>query len=137
MLARLTTAGADVDVDTLSDSRMLPTDVDLASRGDIVDRFGEAFADRLLEVEEGRWVGPIESAYGVHLVFVRERVAGRVPSLDEVRPQVERDFIAERRRRDLEGTYDRLLDQYEVVIERRPSDPQPILSPQSPQDGSR
>lgn len=137
MLARLTTAGADADVDALGDSRLLPVDVDRAPRSDIVGRFGEEFADRLLDVETGRWVGPIQSAYGVHLVFVRERVAGRMPSLDDVRPQVERDFIAGRRRRDLEATYERWLDQYEVVIERRPPVVQTTRSPQSPGDGLR
>jgi hypothetical protein len=30
-------------------------------------------------------VGPIESGYGLHLVFVRERMADQVPTLAEVR----------------------------------------------------
>ena len=137
MLARLASARWDAELDTLSDSRLLPTDVDRSSRSDILRLFGEGFADRILEVETGRWVGPIPSAYGVHLVFVRERFAGRLPSLHEVRPQVERDFIADRRRRDLEATYDRLLDLYDVVIERRAPSVQPNQSTQSPQRGSQ
>ena len=137
MLTRLASARWDAELDILSDSRLLPTDVDRSSRSDILRLFGEGFADRILEVETGRWVGPIPSAYGVHLVFVRERFAGRLPSLHEVRPQVERDFIADRRRRDLEATYDRLLDLYDVVIERRAPSVQPNQSTQSPQRGSQ
>ena len=138
MLARLTSARADANLDTLGDSRLLPADVGRSSRSDIVGVFGEAFADRILEVETGRWLGPISSAYGVHLVFVRERIAGRLPSLDEVGPQVERDLVADRRRQTLEATYDRLLAQYSVVIERRPAGPPAAAAVEAPpRDGSK
>jgi hypothetical protein len=119
ILAQLTAANAQVSVDALGDSRLLPAHVDRSSRSDVVRLFGDEFATALLEVEPDRWVGPIRSAYGVHLVFVSERIDGRVPSLDEVRPQVELDFSTDRRRRHLEATYERLLDRYEVVVERR------------------
>jgi hypothetical protein len=117
MLAQLATAGEDANIEALGDARLLPPEVDRVPRSDVVRLFGEGFADEILVVEPGRWVGPIRSGYGAHLVFVRERREGRIPSLDEVRPQVERDFIADRRRRELEATYKRLLDHYQVVIE--------------------
>jgi len=93
--------------------------------------FGEDFANAILKIEPGQWTGPITSAYGEHRVFVRERWDARMPSLDEVRPRVERDFIAERRRRELAATYERLLDQYQVVIERRASGAQTDSSRES------
>ena len=102
--------------------RMLPAIVERSTRSDIARMFGDDFAAGILTVEPGRWAGPIKSAYGEHRVLVRERHEGRMPSLDEVRPQVERDFTADRRRRQLDATYDQLLQRYQVVIERRPED---------------
>jgi PPIC-type PPIASE domain len=135
MLAQLSTAGGDARIDALGDARLLPSEVDRAPRSDVVRLFGEAFADELLRAQPGRWVGPIGSGYGVHLVFVRERREGQMPSLDDVRQQVERDFMVERRRRELEATYERHLDRYQVVIERRASGPQTVPSPESRPQG--
>jgi hypothetical protein len=100
--------------------RLLPPIVDRSRRSDVARVFGEGFATSILNVEPGRWTSPITSAYGEHRVFVRERHDGRMPSLDEVRPQVERDLIADRRRRQLQTTYEQLLERYQIVIERRP-----------------
>ena len=36
------------------------------------------------------WFGPVESGYGMHLVFVEERTEGRLPELAGVRDAVSR-----------------------------------------------
>ena len=119
LLARLRAAGPDAAIDTLGDRLMLPQELERVSRSDVERLFGERFADAVLEVEPGRWAGPIESGYGLHLVLVRDRVDGRLPSLDEVRPIVEREFMNDRRTRELDAMYDRLLERYRVTVERR------------------
>ena len=86
--------------------------------------FGEAFAQDLMKIEPGQWTGPVESPYGLHLVLVRERVPGAAPVLSEIRPQVEREVLAERRKKELEALYERLLQKYTVTIEK----PQPAAS---------
>jgi len=45
---------------------------------------------------------------------------GQVPPLEAVRDQVERDVAADQRRRRIDAMYRKLLDRYEVVIEKRP-----------------
>jgi uncharacterized coiled-coil protein SlyX len=122
-LARLSAAGPDATIDALGDSTMLPSDVPRSSRTDVARQFGEEFADAVLKVETGRWVGPVASGYGQHLVFVRERQEGRVPALEDVRPIVEREFTADRRRRQLDAMYERLLEGYRVTIEKRAATP--------------
>lgn len=102
---------------------LLPREVARATRTDIARQFGEGFANAILTVETQRWTGPIESGYGRHRVFVSERIDGRVPSLAEVRPQVERDLIVERRRRQLASLYDDLLSRYQIIIQTRPPPP--------------
>ena len=68
-------------------------------------------------VAPGQWTGPIESPYGLHLVLVPERVAAARPALPDVRPLVERELLAERRRVQLRRLYERLLQKYTVSIE--------------------
>lgn len=120
LAAKLTAAGSDAKIDELGDSVMLPTDMPLTTRADVARQFGDDFASALLKLEPGRWSGPIESGYGAHVVLVLERVDGGVPSLADVRPQVERDFSLDRQKRQLDEVYAKLLERYTVVIEKRP-----------------
>jgi hypothetical protein len=119
MLDRLQAAGPDADTRTLSDSRLLPAGVEHTGLGEVARIFGDEFAAELLKAEPGRWVGPVRSGYGLHLVIVDSRDGGQLPALADVRPLVERDFMAERRKRALDAMYARLLARYPVVIERR------------------
>lgn len=119
MLDRLQAAGPDVEIRTLSDSRLLPAGLENTGLGEVARIFGDEFAAELLKAEPGRWVGPVRSGYGLHLVIVDSRDGGQLPALADVRPLVERDFMAERRKRALDAIYARLLARYPVVIERR------------------
>ena len=51
-------------------------------------RFGHKFVEQLAGLPPGAWEGPIPSRYGLHLVFVQERILERVASLAEVRNDV-------------------------------------------------
>lgn len=120
LLERLTAGGPRMNIATLGDALMVPNDVELTTRADVARMFGEEFADAVLKVEPGRWVGPIRSGYGQHLVVVTERQDRRMPSLAEVRPQVEREFMSARRARQLSQMYERLLERYRITMARRP-----------------
>jgi hypothetical protein len=125
LLARLRARGPDVATDRLGDASMLPAEQPLLPLREVTRSFGEAFAQDLLKVEPGRWAGPVESPYGLHLVIVRERVAAALPALGEIRPMVEREVAAERRKAELDGLYERLLEKYTVAIEKpKPTPPQ-------------
>jgi parvulin-like peptidyl-prolyl isomerase len=84
----------------------------------VAQQFGEEFAAAILTAAAGQWAGPVRSGYGVHVVYVRERVEGRLPVLADVRPLVERELTADRRRRQLDAMYARLLERYRVVVEK-------------------
>ncbi len=118
ILARLEKAGPGARIDNLGDPIMLPQENEMAPRSDVARTFGEDFARRLETIASGRWTGPIESGYGLHLVLVKGRVEASVPELAAVRPAVEREFMAERRKQQLAAMYERLLEKYRVVIER-------------------
>ena len=120
LLADLQKRGADASIDAIGDRLMLPTEVELTEDREIARVFGERFGEAVMALPVGRWSGPVLSGFGVHLVLVRERVEGGLPRAADVRPALERDFMADRRKRQINGLYDKLLEKYTVVVERRP-----------------
>jgi hypothetical protein len=117
LLARLRSAGPKVSIDEVGDGSMLPAELPLGSLREVTATFGKEFSGRLAALEPGKWEGPIESAYGLHLVLVRER-STELPDAAVVRPMVERELLAERRQKELNGLYERLLAKYQVRVER-------------------
>jgi hypothetical protein len=108
-----------IDPAALGDPTLLePRFEDLPLR-DVAAQFGDAFAARVAEVPVGQWQGPIESGYGMHLVFVGARTNGRVPALGEIRDALRRDWLNERRIVANEAYYQSLLQRYTVTIEGR------------------
>lgn len=106
----------------LGDQIMLDHVFKLSSQSDIERRFGQAFARQLLALPPGVWTGPVVSGFGGHLVLVSERVDGRLPALAEVREDVQRDWLLEQRNILKEETYQKLLQEYEIVIQQ-PTNP--------------
>lgn len=84
---------------------------------EVARQFGEMFAAKLPELSPGQWHGPIESGYGVHLVFVSERTEESVPSLAEVYDHVRREWENARRLEANEIFYQELLKRYTVTVE--------------------
>ena len=121
ILARLNAAGPGARIHDVGDATMLPQEIEPAERRDIDRVFGEGFGKRLEALAPGAWAGPIRSSYGLHLVLVRERDDGSLPTLDAVRPVVLREVLADRRNRQLAAMYERLLPKYTVVVEQRDS----------------
>jgi parvulin-like peptidyl-prolyl isomerase len=80
--------------------------------------FGERFGAALARLPVGEWAGPVMSGFGVHLVRIESRTEGRTPSLDEVRASVRRDWDNERRTQARDAFVERLLEGYEVVVEK-------------------
>jgi PPIC-type PPIASE domain len=123
LLAKLRAAGPDAAIERMGDASMLPAEQSLEPVREVARTFGEDFARDLMAAEPGQWVGPIESPYGLHIVFVRERVAGAAPVLSEVRPAIEREVQAERRNAQVQALYDRWLAKYVVTIQKPGAEP--------------
>ena len=104
-------------VATLGDATMLPYELTQASQNEIRRSFGEDFAADVVKLPVGDWSGPIYSQLGVHLVRVSKHTAGYLPELAQVRDQVERDYLAQRRQQLKDKAYEKLREGYEVVIQ--------------------
>jgi len=117
LLERLRAAGPDADIERLGDPIMLDPEQPLLRQDEVARLFGAGFAEQVVALSPGRWEGPVQSGYGLHLVMLRELLPGREATLDEVRRDVERELLGQRRREQLAAMYDELLGKYSVTIE--------------------
>jgi hypothetical protein len=81
--------------------------------------FGQEFVTQLAQVPLGQWYGPVQSAFGTHVVRVTQRTQGALPPLAEIRVAVAREWERERRERALELELAELRRKYPVVIEAK------------------
>jgi hypothetical protein len=79
--------------------------------------FGRDFAGSLVDLEAGKWQGPILSGYGLHLVFVEEFVPGRPLTLEEAERDVRRDWDNQQRIKAIDTLYEELRKDYTITIE--------------------
>ena len=117
LLTQLRKRGRSADLSSLGDPFLLEHRFLATPDMEIAKQFGEKFVTKLGDVPVGQWFGPVESGYGMHLVFVEERTAGRLPELAEVRDAVSRDWTNERRLELNEKFFQGLLKHYEIVVE--------------------
>ena len=76
--------------------------------------FGENFAKRVISLDAGTWHGPIESAYGSHLVYVYDRDASYSPEISEIEDEIRGDMQYEAREAAKELFYTEILRGYQV-----------------------
>jgi hypothetical protein len=113
----LTRADGAVDATALGDPFLLGDEFRGVSPSKLTSIFGEDFFKQIAAMETGRWQGPISSAFGQHFVFISERISGRLPSLDDVRPAVRREWTNTRRLEAEQKLYASLRERYEIVVE--------------------
>jgi len=120
MLAQLKQAGKGADAPArgeLGDPFLLEREFVSVPASEVEKQFGKGFAAKLGGIPPGEWQGPVESGYGVHLVWVSERAEGGLPALADVRDAVAREWESGRRQEANEKFYQGLLKGYTVTIE--------------------
>ncbi|KPK54220.1 MAG: hypothetical protein AMS22_06170 [Thiotrichales bacterium SG8_50] len=79
--------------------------------------FGRDFAGNLVDLEAGKWQGPVLSGYGLHLVLVEEFVPGRPLTLEEAERDVRRDWDNQQRVKAIDTLYEEFRKDYTITIE--------------------
>jgi parvulin-like peptidyl-prolyl isomerase len=95
---------------------------------EILRLFGDEFSQKTFQIPVGKWTGPIESAYGLHLVYVHGRVESTMPDLADIQDRVLQDWAGDKRREINEKFYASLLSRYEVIVEQKKSDEKTLVS---------
>jgi parvulin-like peptidyl-prolyl isomerase len=101
----------------LGDPTLLARTYDLVDQAAVADLFGSDFAERLFELEPGRWSEPIRSQYGFHVVRVTERRAAKVLAFEDVRERVREDWLRDRRSDAEKLLLHALLEKYELIVD--------------------
>ena len=117
LLTKLNNARNSVDTSQYGDRFMLGYYFSNQSESNVARTFGDQFAKQLSQLETGKWVGPIESGYGQHLVLINNRSVGRTPPLSEVRKQVQSEWMTDEAKRTSEKFYEALRNRYTIKIE--------------------
>lgn len=111
-------AGVDgLDPSALGDRSLLASGYQDVRSSELSTLFGSGFDTAVLTLPLDVWSGPIRSGYGYHLIRVDRRTESRIPALEEVSSEVERDWMSERRRQAVDGLYERLAASYQIHIE--------------------
>jgi hypothetical protein len=89
------------------------------SRSFIQSHFGESFTQDLFtgETNNKDWFGPIQSAYGYHLVLKLEQTEGRYPPIGEVMDELSEEFKRQQTLELQNQAIQSLIDAYQVVID--------------------
>ncbi|MFI5156797.1 MAG: peptidyl-prolyl cis-trans isomerase [Chitinophagales bacterium] len=119
LLSDLNKPGNKISFQKLGDASLLPSEMHNASATEVIGQFGKEFAKKLTKLAVGRWIGPVKSAYGLHLVLLNERKDGGLPSLADVHDAVVREFENARLLAANEKFYQALLKNYSVRIEKQ------------------
>ena len=99
------------------DQLMLENYFDSVTELEIRKRLGSGFTDEFLTLEPGIWHGPVLSGFGVHLVYILERVPAPRPILADMRAAVLDEWHRDRLKDFNEQFYEALKARYEIIIE--------------------
>jgi hypothetical protein len=99
------------------DSTLLPSDMQNSPQSEVEQSFGTVFTDKLKDLPQRSWQGPLRSTFGLHLVRLDARSGGHAPALGQVRAQVERDLLQARAEQSNEAVYGKLRANYRVRVE--------------------
>ena len=99
-----------------SDPFILGNDFNLMSKNDLQKNFGNSFYESLRSMNENQWSGPIASDYGLHIVFIKKKVSGYVPGLNQIYQKVYSDYLIMSRRENVINFLDEIKEEYEVII---------------------
>ena len=118
LLDALNRGGASADAAAAGDRlALLEPRYDDITQSELARLFGTEFAEALVKQPTGKWVGPIASGYGAHLVRVDTLQTGGSPSLDEVRPLVEREWTNAKRQALAKAFYEKLRSKYAIRVQ--------------------
>ncbi|EJN26975.1 hypothetical protein PMI35_03668 [Pseudomonas sp. GM78] len=86
------------------------------SQDQVARVFGSKFAVSLFKQAPGGWVGPVESGFGWHLVWIDTLAKPPAPAFETVAQQVKSDWLFEQRSKSKRANFDALKARYEVVV---------------------
>jgi peptidyl-prolyl cis-trans isomerase C len=79
---------------------------------------GQPFVESLRSAEKKQWIGPIQTARGWHFVRVEEIIEPHVMQFVDVREQVLRDWLDDKRSASVNARIAMLKEKYDIEVQR-------------------
>ncbi len=117
LLKKLRAEGGVVDTLNLGDRSLLPYDFKRGKQSQVAAMFGAPFVKQVFILPVKSWQGPVESPYGVHLVYIHGRTEARLPPLNEIRERVASEWRRAKQKAANETFYKSLYQTYEIVVD--------------------
>ena len=100
----------------LGDPFILERSFKLSSLNEVNRNFGNRFSKSVFSMPDKEWVGPIESAYGLHIVKVDNIVSEIIPQFKDIENAVLSQWKEEERRRINKDALAKIIDKYKINI---------------------
>jgi len=100
-----------------TDSLMLPGQYKDSTSSRINRELGKNFSKALDSIKLDEWSEPLQGALGVHFVKLIKRSPVKLPNLEEVRDEVLREYLSEKRKEILAVQRKQMSRNYEIVID--------------------
>jgi len=78
--------------------------------------FGQNFSSLFINIPMKKWIGPVESPFGHHLVFVLDTKEGYYPDITKILNKVEIDLLQSKRDKAIEEFLNEVKPDYKVYI---------------------
>jgi hypothetical protein len=105
---------------SLGDTIMIDSTFRQRSPDEVARILGREFASKLFSTGEMGWQEPIGSTFGLHLVYISEHTASRMPEFENIRESVKNDFMYERKKEVIDGAYNAVKSRYRILVEGLP-----------------
>jgi len=105
---------------SLGDPIMVDSTFRQRSPDEVARTLGKQFAAKLFSAGEMGWQGPIVSTFGVHLVYIDERTASKMPEFENIREEVKNDFMYDRKKQVVDTAYNAAKSKYTILVEGLP-----------------
>ena len=116
-LAKIRLKTGPADWESLGDPFMLKRNFKTLNAIETTRLFGPTFSKGLFSLEGEIWQGPVESAFGLHLIRMNEVTPKVTPRFEDVRGQVETSWQAEAQRSANQAALKTLIQKYKVDVQ--------------------
>ena len=87
------------------------------TRFDLIRGFGMSFANTIDQADSGKWIGPVNSKYGIHFVQVIEIQGLEYLPFEAVKSYLTNDYVQELQEKSFHTKFDSIKQKYDLEVE--------------------
>ena len=118
LLARLLEVNNGIDMESVGDGFLHGTAFSNMKEFEVNRLLGKKFTKELFSQPVGKWIGPLASSYGLHLIYIESKSEAKTASLKMARESVLEDWTSDERKKANDAFIANLRKEYEVVISK-------------------